>query len=84
MVGVISIYYISQSHPVDQESLNDILSAFSENERNKISRKLLIFVTPEVGNYVSSIQNITTCNSESNAEINAQEFIQCVIKIQFN
>ena len=54
---------VGKAHPVKATGLHDIFFAFSENVRNKITRKALVFVIPKHGT-LDKVQKLHTQKNE--------------------
>ena len=70
---------VGKSHPVKANGLNNIVKAFHEEVREKISEKLLVFVIPKYNTLVNVQQLVTQSNTESvHMQSNARGFQQYV------
>jgi hypothetical protein len=76
---------VAESHPVKARGLLDIFFAFPEDIRSKITRKVIIFVTPNHGK-LYKVQRLTTMKGETSLRIPglASDFLQFAYRHKLN
>lgn len=72
---------VGESHPVKANELNEILRSFPENLRNKITRRVLLFVTPSYGPLIKK-QTLQTQKNEPSVLLpgdvqSFEQFVYC-------
>ena len=78
---VVFQFTVKKSHPVKVRGLNSIALSFTEDVRNKITRKVLLFVIPQCGELNEKQMLINQeCQEETDLPLAVQGFEQYVFR----